>query len=135
MTDVNTVSLSGALTADAQVKTFQNGGVLNFSVATNRSVKQGDNWVDKASFINCKYWTKGAEKLSQFLKKGTPVTLSGFLEQETWEKDGKKNSRIVINCDNIRWFNRGNGNGNNNSQPQNNYQPQNNGGYQEDIPF
>ena len=35
------------------------------------------------------------------LKKGIPIVVSGSLKQESWEKDGKKNSKMVIMVDDI----------------------------------
>ena len=130
MADINSIALSGNLTADGQVKMFANGGVINFTIASNRSVKKDNQWIDVPSFISCKYFTKGAEKLGQYLKKGTKMVVEGKLEQETWEKDGQKQSRLVINCDNIEWFNRQQAANNNVGQQS----FSNDFGYPEDFP-
>lgn len=132
MTDINTVSLSGNLTKDGVAKMFTNGGVINFSLAVNRTVKKNDQWVDTPSYIECKYFTKGATKLAEYLKKGTPAVVDGSLEMESWEKDGQKFSRLVVNCKTVKWFTR-------QTQSSGNQQsysaPQNKNSYQEDIPF
>lgn len=98
--DINQVCLIGRLTGDAEVKQLPNTNVLNFTIASNRSVKRNDQWVDETSFFEVSYFTKGT-KISELLKKGTQVGISGSLQQQRWEKDGKKASKIVINADTV----------------------------------
>lgn len=103
MTNINVAVVSGRLVRDATFRVFDNGnGVINFAVACNRSVKENGEWKDKASFFECKYFTRGAEKFSGYLLKGTEVVAEGSLEQETWETNGQKNSRIIINAKNVQ---------------------------------
>ena len=128
MQDINRVTLIGRLTKDAELKTFDSGfGVLNFTVATNRSYKKNDQWVEEASYIDCKYFSKGASKLSEYVKKGTQVAVEGSLIQESWEKDGQKRSRLVIQVENLQLVG-GKGNAGNS-------QPSGNESFQEDYPF
>jgi len=94
--DLNTVAIIGRLTKDCTLNTFQNGsGVLNFTIAVNKSQKQGNEWKEYTSFFEITYFSKGAEK---------QVSVSGYLKQERWEKDGKKNSAIKIMADNVQLF-------------------------------
>lgn len=124
MEDINISSLSGNLTKDAELKTFDSGyGVLNFTIASNKRVKKGDDWEDKPSFIPCKYFSKGAEKLKQFLTKGKPIVVSGYIDQENWEKDGQKQSRLVICCEKIKLCGPGKASDNGD------------GSFPEDVPF
>lgn len=103
MQDLNKIVIIGRLTKDSELKTFDSGfGVINFTIASNRSYKKNEQWVEEASFIDCKYFSKGAEKLSGFMKKGGQVAVEGALVQETWEKDGQKRSRLVIQADNVQ---------------------------------
>lgn len=130
MTDINSVAVSGRLVKDAEYKQFQNGGVISFTVAVNRSQKgQDGQWHDVPSFIDVKRWSKTAG-LQPYLKKGSQVCVQGSVEQETWEKDGQKRSRIVINALNIALASSRNGGQQNGGQP--NTQQ---GGFPEDIPF
>lgn len=128
MQDINRVTLIGRLTKDAELKTFDSGfGVLNFTVATNRSYKKNDQWIEEASYIDCKYFSKGASKLSEYVKKGTQVAVEGSLIQESWEKDGQKRSRLVIQVENLQLVG---GKGNAGTS-----QPSGNEIFQEDYPF
>lgn len=103
MTDLNKVMIIGRLTRDAEEKKFDNGGsILNISIAVNRSVKKGEQWVDEASFLEVRYSVKTGSKMIANLCKGKQIGVSGSLKQERWESNGQKNSRIVIAADNIQ---------------------------------
>ena len=87
---INTVMLMGRLTQDAELRSTSNGkNVTEFSLAV-------DKGNDKADFFNVVAWEKTAELVSQYTKKGSKVLIQGRLEQQTWEKDGKKNSKGVV---------------------------------------
>lgn len=132
MTDTNSVILIGRLTQDCgnderSFKYVGNGtSKAVVSLAVNRSVKKNGNWVDEVSFINVTIWGKTAENLKQYLKKGTQICVEGYLTQDRWEKDGKKESRLNVTAESIQLLGGGNKGGNN---------QQNDGGFPEDNPF
>lgn len=97
MKDINVVSLTGRLTRAMELK-FTTGGtpVGKFSLAVNRNKKQGDKWVDDASFFECAFFGKAAESLAQYLVQGKQVALSGEMRQERWTQDGQNYSRVVV---------------------------------------
>lgn len=102
MTDLNHVSLVGRLTKDANVKQVNNFNVIELSIACNRSVKKGEQWIDEVSYFDASYFTKG-NKMADMLKKGTQVAIDGSLKQDRWQgKDGKNASRVVILADNVQ---------------------------------
>ena len=95
------VCLKGRLTRDADVKFLNSGqSVAGISLAINEGYKGASGWVEKAVFINCKAWGKKAV-FCQELKKGDIVFITGKLDFEQWEKDGKKNSRVTVLVDTI----------------------------------
>ena len=105
MTNINSVVLVGRITKDvgSDERSFSYVGngtakaVVN--IAVNRGVKKGDKWEDEASFFDVVIWGKLAENLKPRLTKGTQITVSGYLKQDRWEKDGQKQSKIYINAD------------------------------------
>ncbi|NLM00784.1 MAG: single-stranded DNA-binding protein [Treponema sp.] len=103
MTDLNNVSLVGRLTRDAEIK-YTNGGmaISNFSIAVNRSKKEGDQWVEEANFFDIALFGRIAESLKPYLIKGQQVAISGELRQDRWEKDGQRFSRVSIVANNIQ---------------------------------
>lgn len=130
MTDLNRVSLVGRLTKDATTKPIGNTNVIEVSIACNRSVKKGEQWVDEVSYFEASYFTKGT-KMADMLKKGTQIAIDGSLKQDRWQgKDGKNASKIVILADNLQILV-----GKSNGQQQENQQPVTPNNVQSDIPF
>ncbi len=101
--DINQVILIGRLTKNAELK-FTNSGtpVTRLSLAVNRRKKSGDNWEDEVNFFDVILWGKIAERLTEYLKKGKQIGVTGELRQNRWEQDGNKRSRVEIVADNIQ---------------------------------
>ena len=98
--DINSVNLIGRLTKDADLSYSGSGSaILNFSIAVDHR-KKSDGSTD-TSFFNCKAFGKLGESLGKYLTKGKQVGVKGYLKQDRWEKDGQKQSRVCINCDEI----------------------------------
>lgn len=103
MNDINHVIEVGRLTKDAQIKYTANGGaILNYSIAVNRSLKNGDQWNDEANFFDVVSYGKLAEALATFMTKGQQVAIEGYLKQDRWQQDGQNRSKIVIVAENIQ---------------------------------
>lgn len=107
MNNTNKVFLIGRLTKDAgndeRSFGYTSSGVcrLNISIAVNRSKKNGDSYTDEVHYFDIVVWGKTAENLKPYLTKGKLIAVEAHLQQERWEKDGKKNSRVAIHADNI----------------------------------
>ncbi len=68
--------------------------VANFSVAVN--VGFGEK--KRTLWIGCALWGERAEKLAQYLTKGTAVTVSGDVDLRTYDKkDGTTGAEITCN--------------------------------------
>jgi single-strand DNA-binding protein len=105
MADLNHVILIGRLTRDAELKYTANGqAVCKFSIVVNRRRKNGDQWVDEASFFDIVLWGRAGESLNQYLVKGKTVGIDGELRQERWEQDGQNRSKVEIMAKNIQLF-------------------------------
>ena len=106
MTDLNHVIEIGRLTRDISERDFgyTTGGTarLNLSIAVNRSEKRGGEWADKVSFFDVTVWGKTAENIRPYLHKGKQIAVDGYLDQQRWEKDGVKYSKVVIIADNVQ---------------------------------
>lgn len=100
--DLNSVSLVGRLTRDAELSYLQSGtAVAAMSVAVNRSRKDGDQWISEVNYFDVSYFGKPAESLKQYLTKGKQIAVQGSLKQDRWEKDGQKFSKIRIMANTI----------------------------------
>jgi single-strand DNA-binding protein len=105
MSDLNRVAMIGRLTKDIEVKHISTGtAVANFSIANNRIIPMKDGNKEKVSYFDCVVWGKQAEILAQYCKKGNRIAVEGKLDQQVWEKDGKKNYRIEILVDNFQFL-------------------------------
>lgn len=82
MADLNNVSITGRLTADAEVKTVgaNNTTLVTFSVANNTGFGQ----YACTNFFPVNAWGKQAESVLSFLKKGKQVALTGTFENKKW---------------------------------------------------
>jgi len=91
MNGVNRVFLIGNLTRDAELAYTKNQKpVAKFGMAMNESK-------DRVTFLDVNLWGKAAESVNQYLKKGKQVWVEGSIEIQSWEKDGVKKSKAVIN--------------------------------------
>lgn len=135
MTDFNKLFLSGRLVKDIDTREVGNSTVISGTVASNRSVKKGEQWEEVATFVDFKLWSKSQKQVEFYkdsLKKGAKVTLEGMLIQETWEKDGQKHSRLLIQTDRLDVSG---SNGAASSKGNNVPQYDTSSGVPEDIPF
>jgi single-strand DNA-binding protein len=90
---INKIYLVGNATVDPELKYTPNGqAVLNFSMATNRSVKEKDgSYRDAPTFHRIIVWGKMAEYLSKSLRKGNPVVVEGRQENRSYkDRDGNR---------------------------------------------
>lgn len=91
--DTNIFVCTGRLTKDLELRYTPNGkAVAQSSIAINRKFKDQE----KTTFVDFTVWDKGAEIISEYTKQGSKVLLKGRLEQDTWEKDGKKFSKLFL---------------------------------------
>lgn len=92
---MNSVFISGRLTNDPETFAPNSGEYtyLKFDVA-NDDEYNGKEKI--TSFFTCKYRTKYPKKWINHLHKGKQVWIAGHLKQETWEKEGKLFSRIIV---------------------------------------
>ena len=105
MTDINTFTVGGRLTKDAQAETTPQGlPVCNFTIASNRSKKEGDAWKQETAFFDCAAYGKTAENIRQKLKKGLPVVITGRIQQQRWESGGSTKSRFLVLADIVQVY-------------------------------
>jgi single-strand DNA-binding protein len=110
--DINHVVLVGRLTRDAELKSIASGqAVCKFSIAVNRSKKNGDQWEDEANFFDVVLWGRRGEALHQYLNKGKLVAVDGELRQDRWQQDGQNRSKVEIVANNIQLLGGGSGGG------------------------
>lgn len=111
MSSFSVVVLVGNLTRDAQLKYTPSGfPIASFSIAINTRRKQGDQYVDEASFFDVELLGKTAESLNQYLTKGKLIGVEGELRQDRWEQDGQARSKVKVLANKVQLLG-GNGQG------------------------
>ena len=100
------VSIVGLLGADAEVRTTNAGKtVTNMRIAVTSSWKDASgNRQEDTLWITAKSWQNHPQFIRDQLVKGAPVAVLGTLREESWEKDGVKQSRITVNVDRLEVF-------------------------------
>lgn len=94
---MNKCHFSGNLTRDPELK-FTPGGtaVLNFTIAVSRKYKKGEELQTETAFIDAVAWDTGAETINKYFKKGDAIIAHGSMQQENWETDGQKRSKLKL---------------------------------------
>ena len=102
MADLNNITVIGRMTRDLDGRAFAytpNGKArLNISIAVNDGY--GDN--QYTSYFDIVVWGKTAENIKPYLYKGKQIAVDGYLDQQRWEKDGVKYSKVVIIADSVQ---------------------------------
>lgn len=116
--DINTVSISGNLTRDPELRHTGSGtAVASLRIAANNRRKQGESWIDEPMFFDITVWSGMGEWVTKNVKKGDKLVISGRLMwREFDDKDGNKRQAVSITADSIVPVPRnGNANGNGSS--------------------
>jgi single-strand DNA-binding protein len=103
--DINHVIEIGRLTRDAEVSYTPGGmAVGKISIAVNRRVKKGQEWVDEANYFDVSVFGKQAEGLKPYLTKGKQVCVDGYLKQDRWQdqQTGQNRSAVKIVANDIQ---------------------------------
>lgn len=107
------VVLMGNVTRDIEMRTTPSGqNVANFTLAVSRSWRGGDGSQQEAtSFIDCVAWGKAGEIIAQYVQKGSPLLVSGRLDQRSWDdkETGKKRSSVEVYVEDFNFIGGGRG--------------------------
>lgn len=92
---MNKVILMGRLTKDPEVRYTQstNTMVASFTLAVNRRFAKETDEV-KADFINIVAWSKTAEFVSKYFRKGQQVAVVGRIQTRTYQ-DNNNQTRYI----------------------------------------
>ena len=104
MASFNKVVLVGNVTRDPEVRYISSGtAVSDIGLAVNdrRKTATGE-WIEETTFVDVTLWGRTAEVAGEYVTKGSPLLIEGRLKLDTWEKDGKKNSKLRVVCERMQ---------------------------------
>lgn len=95
---MNTIQITGRLTADPECKHTQNGvAVCSYTLAVKRPKVK-----DATDFLPVVSWRHGAEYLCQYAHKGDMIAATGTLTARKWQdKDGNNRVSYEVQTDTV----------------------------------
>lgn len=102
---MNKVIIIGRTTKDIELKQTPSGtSVAEFSVAVKRTFKNA-NGENESDFFNCIAFSKLAETISKYVKKGDQVGIEGRLQTRNYtNREGKKIYVTEIIVENVEFL-------------------------------
>ena len=103
---MNQVILVGRLAQDVELRYIAGTGtpVATFTVAVEREFT-GKNGKREVDFIDVQTWGKQAETCSNYIGKGSMVSIQGSLRVEKYEaKDGTRRTSYRVNADRVNFL-------------------------------
>lgn len=97
MPSFNQVTVVGHLTRDVELKYLPSGtAVADIGIAVNEYRGRGDDRKEITNYFDVTVFGRTAEVCSEYLSKGSAALFNGRLQQERWETDGQKRSKVKI---------------------------------------
>ena len=106
MPNLNKVMLMGNLTRDPELRyTPNNTAVCQIGVAVNRRWRDQDGQQqEEVTFVDCEAWSKTADLINQYMRKGRPIFIEGRLKLDQWkDKEGNNRSKLKVVVENFQF--------------------------------
>jgi len=111
MASFNKVILMGNLTRDPELRFTPKGtAVAKLGLAVNRAWKtETGETKEEVLFIDVEAFSRQAETIGQYLKKGSPILVEGRLRLDTWDdkQTNQKRSKILVTAENVKFLSSG----------------------------
>ena len=111
MASFNKVILMGNLTRDPELRFTPKGtAVAKLGLAVNRAWKtETGETKEEVLFIDVEAFSRQAETIGQYLKKGSPILVEGHLRLDTWDdkQTNQKRSKILVVAENVKFLGSG----------------------------
>jgi len=105
--NLNKVFLMGNITRDPELRYTPSGtAVADFGLAVNRRWTGGNGErKEETLFVDVTVWSRSAEMVSEYCRKGDPIFVEGRLQLDTWDgPDGQKRSRLRVVAENFQFL-------------------------------
>jgi len=107
MANFNKILLMGNLTRDPQLSYLPSQtAVVDFGLAVNRKWTSRDGEAkEEVCFVDCRAFSRTAENINKYLKKGDPLFIEGRLTFNTWTaQDGTRRSKHRVTVENFQFL-------------------------------
>jgi single-strand DNA-binding protein len=96
--DINTVTVSGNLTREPEVRNLPSGtAVCSLRIAHNDRYKDASGeWAERSAYFDVTVWGGLGQWMGNNLSKGQKVVVSGRLNWREWESEGQKRQAVDI---------------------------------------
>lgn len=99
---VNSFAITGFVATDAEIRKFQTSSVARFPLSISRKETHGEETTRTSALISVEAWRKNDNNgCLDLLKKGTLVTVEGYLKPEEWTDDDGKHNKVKFNATKI----------------------------------
>lgn len=109
MASLNKVSLIGNVGKDPEIKTFDNGKVATFTLATSEKYKdRNGNQREETEWHTIVAYGKLADIVERLVHKATKMYVEGKLKTRSWEANGRtayKTEVIIREMQILNWVN------------------------------
>lgn len=112
MASYNKVILVGNLTRDPELRYTPKGvAIAKLGLAVNRvwRTETGETR-EEVTFVDVDAFSKQAETIAQYMKKGSPILIEGRLRLDTWDdkQTGQKRSKLGVVVEGFQFLGGGN---------------------------
>ena len=105
MPNFNKVILMGNVVRDPELRYTPSGtAVTDVTLAVNRSFGSGEDRKKETLFIDVVAWSRSAETICRYVKRGDPLHVEGRLKLDQWESNGEKRSKIRVVLENFQFL-------------------------------
>jgi len=94
--NINSIVMSGRLTRDVELRYLQNGTPLaKLSLAFNRNYQKNGEWQQETGYIDISVWSKRGEQCAEYLHKGSPVIVEGYLRTHSYVDKNEQTRKVT----------------------------------------
>ena len=103
---LNKILLIGNLTKDPELRHLPNGTPkAELRLATSRTYTTNGERREDTCYVDVVAWSRTAENVHQYLKKGSKIFVEGRLDYQEWEgQDGSKRSKHQVVADRVQFL-------------------------------
>ncbi len=104
MSDINSITVTGRLTRDPELRQAGGSQVLRLSLACGRSwtSRQTGEREERTTYFDCDVWGPRAQALAPLLRKGMQLAVSGSHESDVREAgDGARRTYWTLRADEV----------------------------------